>query len=114
RTERGPHHPADGPPGFQRARRARPGSAARDFYVWSETNQRYQDVRIIFKDSEVSNWTWDHVANAYYCHRFYSSQPDLNYDNPRVHEAVFKALDFWMGMGMDGSRRAAIPSLNTP
>ncbi|HKW59459.1 MAG TPA: maltose alpha-D-glucosyltransferase [Candidatus Dormibacteraeota bacterium] len=105
------NHTSDQHPWFQRARRTRPGSPHRDFYVWSETNQRYQDVRIIFKDTEVSNWTWDHVANAYYWHRFYSSQPDLNFDNPRVHEAVFKALDFWMEMGVDGSRLDAVPYL---
>ncbi len=105
------NHTSDQHPWFQRARRAKPGTAARDFYVWSETNQKYQDVRIIFKDTETSNWTWDHVANAYYWHRFYSSQPDLNFDNPRVHEAVFKALDFWMEMGVDGSRLDAVPYL---
>jgi maltose alpha-D-glucosyltransferase/alpha-amylase len=105
------NHTSDQHPWFRRARRAKPGSAAREFYVWSETNQRYQDVRIIFKDTETSNWTWDHVANAYYWHRFYSSQPDLNFDNPRVHEAIFKALDFWMEMGVDGSRLDAVPYL---
>ena len=105
------NHTSDQHPWFQRARLAKAGSPHRDFYVWSETNQRYQDVRIIFKDTEVSNWTWDHVAGAYYWHRFYSSQPDLNFDNPKVHEAVFKALDFWMDMGMDGVRLDAIPYL---
>jgi maltose alpha-D-glucosyltransferase / alpha-amylase len=105
------NHTSDQHPWFQRARRAKPGSPPRDFYVWSETNQKYQDVRIIFKDFENSNWTWDHVANAYYWHRFYSSQPDLNYDNPKVHEAVFKALDFWMDMGIDGVRLDAVPYL---
>ena len=88
------NHTSDQHPWFQRARRAKPGTALRDFYVWSETNQRYQDARIIFKDFETSNWTWDHVANAYYWHRFYSHQPDLNFDNPKVHEAMFKARDF--------------------
>jgi len=105
------NHTSDQHPWFQRARHAKPGSPARDFYVWSETNQRYQDARIIFKDTEVSNWTWDHVANAYYWHRFYSSQPDLNYDNPKVHEAIFRALDFWMEMGIDGVRLDAVPYL---
>ncbi len=76
------NHTSDQHPWFQRARRARPGSAARDFYVWSETNQKYQDARIIFKDFETSNWTWDHVAGAYFWHRFYSHQPDLNFENP--------------------------------
>ena len=105
------NHTSDQHPWFQRARRAKPGSPQREFYVWSETNQRYQDVRIIFKDFETSNWTWDHVANAYYWHRFYSSQPDLNYDNAKVHEAIFKALDFWMDMGVDGVRLDAVPYL---
>jgi len=105
------NHTSDQHPWFQRARRARPGSAARDFYVWSETNQRYQDARIIFKDSEVSNWTWDHTAGAYYWHRFYSHQPDLNYDNPKVHDAMLKNLDFWLEMGIDGVRLDAVPYL---
>ena len=105
------NHTSDQHPWFQRARRAKPGTALRDFYVWSETNQRYQDARIIFKDFETSNWTWDHVANAYYWHRFYSHQPDLNFDNPKVHEAMFKVLDFWMELGIDGVRLDAVPYL---
>jgi len=105
------NHTSDQHPWFQRARRARPGSAARNFYVWSDTNQRYQDARIIFKDFEVSNWTWDHVAGAYYWHRFYSHQPDLNFENPKVQEAVLKALDFWLDLGIDGVRLDAIPYL---
>jgi maltose alpha-D-glucosyltransferase/alpha-amylase len=105
------NHTSDQHPWFQRARRARPGSAARNFYVWSDTNQRYQDARIIFKDFEVSNWTWDHTAGAYYWHRFYSHQPDLNFDNPRVKESVLKALDFWLDAGVDGVRLDAIPYL---
>ncbi len=76
---------------FQRARRAPPGSQYRDFYVWSDTPERYQDARIIFKDFETSNWTWDPVAKAYYWHRFYSHQPDLNFDNPDVHKALSRA-----------------------
>jgi maltose alpha-D-glucosyltransferase/alpha-amylase len=105
------NHTSDQHPWFQRARRARPGSAARDYYVWSETNQKYQDARIIFKDFETSNWTWDHVAGAYYWHRFYSHQPDLNFDNPKVKEALLKALDFWLDIGIDGVRLDAIPYL---
>jgi maltose alpha-D-glucosyltransferase / alpha-amylase len=105
------NHTSDQHPWFQRARRAKPGSTWRDFYVWSQTNKRYQEARIIFKDFETSNWTWDPVAKAYYWHRFYSHQPDLNYDNPKVHEAIFKALDFWMDMGVDGLRLDAIPYL---
>ncbi len=105
------NHTSDQHPWYQRARRAKPGTAARDFYVWSDTNQRYQDARIIFKDSETSNWTWDHVAGAYYWHRFYSHQPDLNFDNPKVKEAVLKALDFWLDLGIDGVRLDAVPYL---
>ena len=105
------NHTSDQHPWFQRARHAKPGSAARDFYVWSDTNQRYQDARIIFKDFETSNWTWDHAANAYYWHRFYSHQPDLNFDNPKVKESMLKALDFWLDLGVDGVRLDAIPYL---
>ena len=82
-----------------------------DFYVWSETPEKYPDARIIFKDFETSNWSWDPVAKAYYWHRFYSHQPDLNFDNPAVHETVQKVLDFWLGMGVDGLRLDAIPYL---
>jgi maltose alpha-D-glucosyltransferase/alpha-amylase len=105
------NHTSDQHPWFQRARRAKPGSAWRDFYVWSDTPAKYSETRIIFKDFEASNWTWDPVAKAYYWHRFYSHQPDLNYDNPKVHEAIFQALDFWMDMGVDGMRLDAIPYL---
>jgi maltose alpha-D-glucosyltransferase/alpha-amylase len=105
------NHTSDQHPWFQKARRARPGSAMREMYVWSETNQKYQDARIIFKDFEVSNWTWDHVANAYYWHRFFSHQPDLNYDNPRVKRAMFETCDFWLDMGIDGMRLDATPYL---
>jgi maltose alpha-D-glucosyltransferase/alpha-amylase len=105
------NHTSDQHPWFQRARRAKPGTNQRDFYVWSDTNQKYQDARIIFKDTETSNWTWDHVANAYYWHRFFSHQPDLNYDNPRVKEAILKILDFWMEIGIDGVRLDAVPYL---
>lgn len=96
---------------FERARRAKPGSVHRDFYVWSDTTEKYKDARIIFQDFEISNWSWDPVAQAYYWHRFYSHQPDLNYDNPAVHKAVFKALDFWFKMGIDGLRLDAVPYL---
>jgi maltose alpha-D-glucosyltransferase/alpha-amylase len=105
------NHTSDQHPWFQKARRAKPGSALRNLYVWSETNQKYQDARIIFKDFEVSNWTWDHLAGAYYWHRFFSHQPDLNYDNPRVKEAMFKTCDFWLDMGIDGMRLDATPYL---
>jgi maltose alpha-D-glucosyltransferase/alpha-amylase len=79
---------------FQKARRAAPGSKARELYVWSDTPKRYTDARIIFKDFETSNWSWDPVAKAYYWHRFYSHQPDLNFDNPDVHKLLMKVIDF--------------------
>lgn len=96
---------------FERARRAKPGSVYRDFYVWSDTTEKYQDARIIFQDFEISNWSWDPVAQAYYWHRFYSHQPDLNFDNPSVHKAVIKVLDFWFEIGVDGLRLDAVPYL---
>ncbi len=96
---------------FQRARNAEPGSNFRDFYVWNDTPDKYNDARIIFQDFESSNWSWDPVAKAYYWHRFYSHQPDLNYDNENVHKAVFKILDFWFEMGIDGLRLDAVPYL---
>jgi maltose alpha-D-glucosyltransferase/alpha-amylase len=105
------NHTSDQHAWFQRSRRAKPGSPWRDFYVWSDSPDKYKDARIIFKDFETSNWTWDPVANAYYWHRFFSHQPDLNFDNPAVHEALFKALDFWMEMGVDAFRLDAIPYL---
>ncbi len=105
------NHTSDQHPWFQRARRARPGSRARDFYVWSPTADRYADARIIFKDFERSNWTWDAEAGAYYWHRFYSHQPDLNFENPTVQKATFAALDFWLKLGVDGLRLDAVPYL---
>jgi maltose alpha-D-glucosyltransferase/alpha-amylase len=96
---------------FQRARHAPPGSKLRDFYVWSDTSKRYEEARIIFKDFETSNWSWDPVAQAYYWHRFYSHQPDLNFDNLAVHDALFKVVDFWLGLGVDGMRLDAVPYL---
>jgi maltose alpha-D-glucosyltransferase/alpha-amylase len=105
------NHTSDQHPWFQRARRARPGSSARDFYVWSDTAEKFGDARIIFKDFEPSNWAWDPLAKAYYWHRFYSHQPDLNYRNPQVRRAVFRAIDFWFGMGVDGLRLDAVPYL---
>ena len=82
------NHTSDQHPWFQRARRAKPGSSLRDFYVWSDTDQKFPETRIIFVDTEKSNWAWDPVAQAYYWHRFYSHQPDLNFDNPRVLRAI--------------------------
>lgn len=105
------NHTSDQHPWFKRARRAAPGSSHRDFYVWSDTPDKYKEARIIFQDFENSNWTFDSVANAYFWHRFYHHQPDLNYDNPDVWDAVFPLLDFWMEMGVDGLRLDAIPYL---
>ncbi len=105
------NHTSDQHAWFQRARRAEPGTTERDFYVWNDTPDRYPEVRIIFQDTETSNWAWDPVANAYYWHRFFSHQPDLNYDNPAVREAVHEVLDFWLDMGVDGLRLDAIPYL---
>ena len=105
------NHTSDQHPWFKRARKAPPGSTERDWYVWSDTPDRYRDARIIFKDFETSNWSWDPVAEAYYWHRFYSHQPDLNFDEPRVREALLKATDFWLEAGVDGLRLDAIPYL---
>ncbi|MFZ0704397.1 MAG: maltose alpha-D-glucosyltransferase [Candidatus Korobacteraceae bacterium] len=105
------NHSSDQHVWFQRSRRAAPGSRWRNFYVWSDTPEKYQDARIIFKDFENSNWTWDPVAKAYYWHRFYSHQPDLNWDNPEVKGAMFAAMDFWLDMGVDGLRLDAVPYL---
>jgi maltose alpha-D-glucosyltransferase/alpha-amylase len=110
-TELVVNHTSDQHPWFQRARHAEPGTSARDFYVWSQTPDKYPEARIIFKDYEQSNWTWDPVAKAYYWHRFYSHQPDLNFDNPEVRKALFQALDFWLEMGIDGFRLDAVPYL---
>jgi len=105
------NHTSADHPWFQRARKAPAGSQARDFYVWSDTATEYRDARIIFSDFERSNWTWDPVAGAYYWHRFYSHQPDLNFDNPEVRRAIFGVLDFWMELGVDGMRLDALPYL---
>jgi maltose alpha-D-glucosyltransferase/alpha-amylase len=127
------NHTSDQNPWFQKSRRAvavagvggsgRTGPAGvtdpgysddlayKDFYVWSDTPEKYKDARIIFKDFETSNWAWDPVAKAYYWHRFYSHQPDLNFDNPDVHDAVQKVCDFWLSMGVDGLRLDAVPYL---
>jgi len=105
------NHTSDQHPWFQRARRAKPGSVWRDFYVWSDTPDKYPETRIIFQDFEPSNWSWDSLANAYYWHRFYAHQPDLNFDNPRVRKEVLRALDFWLRMGVDGLRLDAVPYL---
>ena len=105
------NHTSDQHAWFQRARRAMPGSRERDFYVWSETPERYRQARVIFEDFERSNWAWDPLAGAYYFHRFYAHQPDLNYDNPAVRKAILKTVDFWLDMGVDGLRLDAVPYL---
>jgi maltose alpha-D-glucosyltransferase/alpha-amylase len=105
------NHTSDQHPWFQRARRAPKGDPARDFYVWSDSAERYADARIIFQDFEASNWTWDPRAKAYYWHRFYAHQPDLNFDNPEVRKEVLRILDFWLEMGVDGLRLDAVPYL---
>ena len=105
------NHTSDQHPWFQRARTSPPGSRWRDFYVWTDTPDKYKEARIIFKDFEVSNWTWDPVAKAYFWHRFYSHQPDLNFDNPEVRQAVKEVADFWFDMGIDAFRLDAIPYL---
>ncbi len=96
---------------FQKARHSPAGSPERELYVWSDRADKYADARVIFQDFEVSNWTWDPIAKAYYWHRFYSHQPDLNFDNPAVHEAMFEVLDYWLAMGVDGVRLDAVPYL---
>ncbi|MBN2579566.1 MAG: maltose alpha-D-glucosyltransferase [Pirellulales bacterium] len=105
------NHTSDQHPWFQRARRAKPGSRHRNYYVWSDTPEKYREARIIFKDFETSNWTWDPVAQAYYWHRFYGHQPDLNFDSPDVRKAIFQILDHWLALGVDGLRLDAVPYL---
>ena len=105
------NHTSDQHPWFQAARKAAPGTPERDFYVWSDTDQKYLGTRIIFTDTESSNWTFDPVAKAYYWHRFFSHQPDLNFDNPLVIDAVIQIMRFWLDMGVDGFRLDAIPYL---
>ena len=110
-TELVVNHTSDAHPWFQAARRAPAGSAKRDYYVWSDTDQKYRGTRIIFSDTEKSNWTWDPEAKAYFWHRFFSHQPDLNFDNPSVLKAVFRTMRFWLDMGVDGFRLDAVPYL---
>ena len=105
------NHTSDQHPWFQRARAAPRDSRWRDFYVWSDTPERYREARIIFQDFETSNWAWDPVAQAYYWHRFYSHQPDLNYESADVRQAMRKVVDFWFGLGVDGLRLDAVPYL---
>jgi maltose alpha-D-glucosyltransferase/alpha-amylase len=105
------NHTSDQHPWFKAARLAPPGSPAREMYVWSNTKHLYQNANIIFSDTEKSNWTWDDTAKAYYWHRFFSHQPDLNFDSPVVMEEVLKAMRFWLDMGVDALRMDAIPYL---
>jgi maltose alpha-D-glucosyltransferase/alpha-amylase len=105
------NHTSDQHRWFERARAAKPGSSARNFYVWSDTDQKYRDARIIFTDTEKSNWAWDPVAKAYYWHRFYSHQPDLNFDNPALLREIVRVMRFWLDIGVDGLRLDAIPYL---
>jgi maltose alpha-D-glucosyltransferase/alpha-amylase len=105
------NHTSDQHPWFQAARRAPPGSSKRNFYVWSDTDKKFADTRIIFTDAEKSNWAWDEVAQAYYWHRFFSHQPDLNHNNPAVVNAVIRVMRFWLDLGVDGLRLDAIPYL---
>jgi len=110
-TELVVNHTSDQHPWFKRARRSAPGSSARNWYVWSDTDQKYLGTRIIFTDTEKSNWAWDQEAGAYYWHRFFSHQPDLNFDNPRVIKAVVQVMKRWLDAGVDGFRLDAIPYL---
>ena len=110
-TELVVNHTSDQHPWFQRARRSKPGSVYRDFYVWSNDNHKYAGTRVIFVDTLRSNWTWDEEAGAYYWHRFYSHQPDLNFDNPRVLKEVLAVLRYWLDLGVDGLRLDAVPYL---
>src|SRR5215470_10190843 len=105
------NHTSDQHAWFQRARRAKAGSQARNFYVWNNTTDKYKDARIIFKDFETSNWTWDAVANQYFWHRFYHHQPDLNFQSPDVIRSLMNVVNFWLGMGVDGLRLDAVPYL---
>ncbi|HVZ89009.1 MAG TPA: maltose alpha-D-glucosyltransferase [Polyangia bacterium] len=105
------NHTSDQHPWFKRARRAPPHSSERDFYVWNDNPERYREARIIFKDFETSNWSWDPQARAYYWHRFYAHQPDLNFESAAVHEALLGVVDFWFGKGVDGLRLDAVPYL---
>ncbi|MFC1901454.1 maltose alpha-D-glucosyltransferase [Chloroflexota bacterium] len=110
-TELVVNHTSDQHPWFQRARKSPPESRYRDFYVWSDTAEKYKDARVIFKDYETSNWAWDPVVKQYYWHRFYHHQPDLNYDNPAARKAILRVMDFWLKTGVDGLRADAVPYL---
>ena len=110
-TELVVNHTSDQHPWFQAARTAPRGSAKRELYVWSDTDKRFPETRIIFTDTEQSNWAWDTAANQYYWHRFFSHQPDLNHNNPDVVNAVIRVMQHWLDLGVDGLRLDAIPYL---
>ncbi|HQQ97433.1 MAG TPA: maltose alpha-D-glucosyltransferase [Cyclobacteriaceae bacterium] len=105
------NHTSDQHPWFQKSRKARAGSRYKDYYVWSETADRFKEARIMFSDQETSNWTWDQEAKAYYWHRFYRHQPELNFDNPEVQLEMIKVADFWLKLGVDGFRLPSVPFL---
>ncbi|MGD9201411.1 MAG: maltose alpha-D-glucosyltransferase [Chitinispirillia bacterium] len=105
------NHTSDQHPWFKRAKKSKPGSNFRNYYVWNDAPDKFSDVRIIFKDFEISNWTWSKEANAYFWHRFYSHQPDLNFDNPNVQKEILRVTDFWFSIGVDGLRLDAVPYL---
>ncbi len=105
------NHTSDQHPWFKRARRAKPRTQWREYYVWSDTSEEYRGARVLFEDTAISNWAWDHVANAFYWHRFYPHQPELNFDNPLVHQEIFRVLDFWLDLGVNGVRLDAVPYL---
>ncbi|MFM8740936.1 MAG: alpha-amylase family glycosyl hydrolase, partial [Cytophagales bacterium] len=105
------NHTSDQHPWFQKSRKAREGSRYKDYYVWNSTADKYKQARVMFTDSESSNWAWDNEAKAYYWHRFYRHQPELNYDNPEVQLEMIKVVDFWMKMGVDGFRLPNVPFL---
>ncbi len=105
------NHTSDQHEWFQKSRQTKPGTQWHDYYVWSDNPDKYKEARVIFSDFEQSNWAWDKVKQSYYWHRFYSHQPDLNFENPQVQKQILKVLDFWLGMGVDGLRLDAVPYL---
>src|SRR5918996_948408 len=111
-TELVVNHTSDQHHWFQRARGAPPGSRWRNFYVWSDTTDWYREARIIFQDFESSNWAWDQVGGQYYWHRFYSHQPDLNYESADVRRLIMRTLEYWLDLGVEGLRLGAVPHLH--
>lgn len=105
------NHTSDRHPWFIRARKAKPGNRYRNYYVWSDTPEKYKEARVIIQSEESSNWTWDNEARAYYWHRYFSHTPELNYENPEVQLEMMKVIDFWLKLGVDGFRLAAVPFL---